>query len=95
VLLLGGEGFVGSEVARQLRKRNIPVTTTSTSGRNGSERLDVREPGWRGEYARLLKASGAGAVVSCVGAIGTEDDQEVNAASGIMARDTPKGTRFV
>jgi NAD dependent epimerase/dehydratase family len=87
VVVLGGSGFVGSEIVRMLRAMGIPVVATSTNGRDGTTALDLTSSDAQSKLKGILQADGAAtaAVVSCVGRIGTAEDEAVNAATGTAA----------
>jgi nucleoside-diphosphate-sugar epimerase len=91
VVVLGGSGFVGSRVAEVLRGAGAAVVSTSTDGRDGTVALDLTSGDLKGLFA------GADAVVSCVGTIGTPNDEAVNAATGraAMAAKAAGVDRFV
>lgn len=83
ILVLGGTGFVGSQVVEMLRKDSgVEVISCSKSGRNGSKKIDLMDVSTE-ELQELCK--GCSAVISCVGAIGTPEDQIINAATGNVA----------
>jgi hypothetical protein len=86
VVVLGGSGFVGSEIVGILQSMGVPVVSTSTNGRDGSTALDLTSSDAQTVLKGIL-ADGAGtaAVISCVGKIGTADDEAVNAATGRAA----------
>jgi hypothetical protein len=95
IVVLGGSGFVGSRVVEVLRSMGANVVSTSTDGRDGTIALDLTST----DATSVLKDifSGVGAVVSCVGKIGTADDEAINAATGhaAMAAKTAGVDRFV
>lgn len=84
VLVLGGTGFVGSRVVQTLRDLNIPVTATSRDGRDGTVALDFSSSVDVQKQVKEL-AAGCTAVISCVGTIGTEQDELVNSATALAA----------
>lgn len=85
ILVLGGTGFVGSRVVEQLKSLNIATVVTSTNGRDGTIALDVtKDSDNLGERIGKL-AQGCTAVISCIGAIGTTNDQLINAATATAA----------
>ncbi|KAL3904247.1 MAG: hypothetical protein SGILL_010142 [Bacillariaceae sp.] len=86
VLVLGGTGFVGSRVVKQLIQRGVQVTATSRDGRDGTLALDVTKEGIDVEKEIEALSRGCTAVISCIGAIGTPNDASVNAASGLAAK---------
>lgn len=84
VLVLGGTGFVGSQVVKILSERNIETIATCRNGRDETVALDfVNDDNIEKKVERL--ASGCTAVISCIGAIGTKDDEKVNAGTGVAA----------
>jgi uncharacterized protein YbjT (DUF2867 family) len=84
VLVLGGTGFVGAKVVQLLRDQGVAVVATSRNGRDGTVALDVTT---ENDVAAKIKslAAGCSAVISCIGAIGTDNDDAVNAATGLAA----------
>jgi hypothetical protein len=84
VLVLGGTGFVGSRVVQTLRDLNIPVTSTSRDGRDGTTALDFSTEQDVQQQVQKL-AAGCTAVISCVGTIGTDLDEVVNSATALAA----------
>lgn len=84
VLVLGGTGFVGSQVVQILRDMGVDTVATSRDGRDGTISLDFTEDNVGQKVERL--AAGCTAVISCVGAIGTENDLAVNAGTGVAAQ---------
>lgn len=96
VLVLGGTGFVGQRIVKLLRdEMGIQVIATSTNGRDGTEAFDITSSNADAVVERLAK--GCTAVISTIGAIGTELDQPVNAGSGEAARGAKRANveRFV
>lgn len=86
VLVLGGTGFVGSEVCKQLKGLGVDYIATSRDGRDGTVALDFSDPSL--DIASKIEdiAKDCTAVISTVGAIGTGDDvKTVNAGTGIAA----------
>lgn len=90
ILVLGGTGFVGAEVCRQLALLQIPYVATSTDGRSGTRPLDVLAPGLNVVTEIESLAKGCTAVISCIGTIGSKDDKSVNAASGLASLGAKK-----
>ena len=84
ILVLGGTGFVGSLVVQVLSDMGIDTIATSRNGRDGTVPLDFTKEGVAQKVQRL--ASGCTAVISCVGVIGTKNDDVVNAGTGIAAQ---------
>jgi len=99
IILIGGSGFLGSEIRNQLKQRNLQYIATSTSGKSDDEEdkfvtLDLTSNNAEEEVYQLitsqLKAgdtSGEGsssygkvAIISAMGSIGTNQDEEVNSA---------------
>jgi len=85
VLVLGGTGFVGAEVCRQLTALQIPYVATSTDGRSGTVPLNVLAPNVNVPVEIESLAKGCTAVISCIGAIGSKDDKSINAATGLAS----------
>ena len=84
VLVLGGTGLVGAEVVKQLQRLGVNVVATSRDGRDGTVAMDfTRVQNVATNIEELSK--GCQAVISCVGAIGTEQDALVNSATGLAA----------
>lgn len=86
VLVLGGSGFVGSRVVKNLKDQGVDVVATSTNGRDGTIAFDATKSGIdiAAEIESLSK--GCTAVISCIGSIGTPNDKAINAATGLAAR---------
>jgi nucleoside-diphosphate-sugar epimerase len=84
VVVLGGSGFVGSQVVATLQSMGVPVVSTSTTGRDGTVALDLTSSDAQAQLEKIL-AGGTTAVISCVGKIGTDEDEVVNAATGRAA----------
>ena len=84
-VLVLGKGFVGTEVCKQLEALGIEYTATTRDGRDGTVTLDVvsQDKGPSSEIEVLAK--GYTAVISCIGSIGTPNDDAVNAATGLAA----------
>jgi uncharacterized protein YbjT (DUF2867 family) len=86
VLVLGGTGFVGSRVVQTLRDLGIPTIATSRDGRDGTTALDFTFTSDSNVQQQVQKlAAGCTAVISCVGTIGTEYDEQVNSATALAA----------
>lgn len=85
VLVLGGTGFVGSRVVKKLQNMGIEVVATSRDGRDGTVALDVTAPGMDVTKTVQDLAKGCTAVISTIGAIGTDQDLSVNSATGLAA----------
>lgn len=86
VLVLGGTGFVGSKVVQTLQSKGVSVVSTSRDGRDGTIALDVaRDNDWEGTIQKMVTDSDVTAIISCIGAIGTPDDEVVNGATGKIA----------
>ena len=85
VLVLGGTGFLGSEVVKQAQSRsNVDVVSTSTSGKHGTITLDLTSAD--AEDLVRKAAEGCVGVVSTVGSIGTKNDLQINSATAAAAR---------
>ncbi|KAL7552263.1 hypothetical protein ACHAWF_015495 [Thalassiosira exigua] len=96
IILIGGSGFLGTEIRKQLRARGVEYVATSTpasaddkkgSGEEDFEPLDLTAADAEDQFRRLVAtkiedADGAKkiAVISAMGAIGTDRDREINAA---------------
>ncbi len=93
ILVLGGSGFVGQEIIRQLEQLNIPHTVASRST-NG---LDLTAPDAANKVAAC--AQGCTAVITTVGSLmGNAQDEVINAANGEAAEgasQVPSVQRFV
>lgn len=86
IVVLGGTGFVGSQVVSTLQGMGVEVIATSTSGRDGTVALDFTKQNGESIQKDVQKlATGASAVISCIGAIGTSDDTAVNSGTGYAA----------
>jgi uncharacterized protein YbjT (DUF2867 family) len=85
VLVLGGSGFVGSEVCKKLKSIGVDYIATSRDGRDGTFALDFTDSGVdiAGKVGDMAK--GCTAVISCIGAIGTPSDQAINSGTGLAA----------
>jgi NADPH:quinone reductase-like Zn-dependent oxidoreductase len=86
VLVLGGSGFVGSRVVKKLKAQGVEVLSTSTNGRDGTIAFDATQKDIAivNEIESLSK--GCTAVISCIGSIGTPNDNSINAATGLAAK---------
>ena len=86
VLVLGGSGFVGSRVVKNLKDQGVDVLATSTNGRDGTIAFDATKAGI--DVAKEIESlsKGCTAVISCIGSIGTPNDGVINAATGLAAR---------
>lgn len=95
VLVLGGTGMVGTEVVKTLQMLGVDVIATSTDGRDGTVALDFAQADLASKVESLAKDCTA--VISCVGVIGTENDEAINAGSGLAAQAAKKAgvKRFV
>ncbi len=85
VLVLGGSGFVGSQVCNQLQSLGIEYIATSRDGRDGTKALDFTNSAINISTEVENLAKGCTAVISCIGAIGTPADDIVNAGTGLAA----------
>merc|ERR1712118_65186 len=81
VLVLGGTGFVGSEVCKQLKALGVDVVATSRDGRDGTLALDFSDSSVDATKTVEGMAKGCTAVISCVGSIGTSNDKLVNSGT--------------
>jgi hypothetical protein len=84
VLVLGGTGLVGGEVVKKLKSMGVTVIATSRDGRDGTVAVDFTKLSNVATTIQEL-SKGCQAVISCVGAIGTEEDAVVNSATGLAA----------
>jgi len=86
VLVLGGSGFVGSRVVKKLKAQGVDVLSTSTNGRDETIAFDATQNGI--DVAKEIQSlsKGCTAVISCIGSIGTPNDNVINAASGLAAK---------
>ena len=86
VLVLGGSGFVGSRVVKELKSQGVEVISTSTNGRDGTISFDATKTGI--DVAKEIESlsKGCTAVISCIGSIGTPNDGVINAATGLAAK---------
>ena len=85
VLVLGGSGFVGSEVCKQLKALGVEYITTSRDGRGDTKALDFTNSAVNIPNEVESLAKGCTAVISCIGAIGTPADDVVNSGTGLAA----------
>lgn len=85
VLVLGGTGFVGSEVCKKLKSLGVEVVSTSRDGRYGTLALDFSDRSV--DVTKRVEdiSKGCTAVISCVGSIGTPSDKTVNSGTGLSA----------
>ena len=84
VLVLGETGFVGSQVISALQAQGVSVISTSRDGRLGTEALDFTNEKDIQKKVKEL-SQGCTAVISCIGSIGTPNDEIVNAGTGYAA----------
>jgi len=85
VLVLGATGFVGSQVCAKLKSLGIEVVGTSRDGRVGTSSLDFMDSSKQVAKEVEALAAGCDAVVSCIGSIGTPNDGQINAGTGLAA----------
>ncbi|VEU33558.1 unnamed protein product [Pseudo-nitzschia multistriata] len=86
VLVLGGSGFVGSRVVEKLKSQGVEVISTSTNGRGGTIAFDATKDGINVVSEIEALSKGCTAVISCIGSIGTKNDNIVNSATGLAAQ---------
>lgn len=94
VLVLGGSGFVGQHVTAALRQKNIPFIATRRRGSDKEEEedddtmitLDVTSETATQQVIDLCTSHQITTIISTIGSIFTEDDYQVNAASGQIAK---------
>ncbi|KAL7539742.1 hypothetical protein ACHAXR_012361 [Thalassiosira sp. AJA248-18] len=84
VVVVGGSGFLGSEIRRQLQERGVRYIATSTKG-GGEEKfapIDLTAADAEEQFYSLIANSEAEkvAVISAMGTIGTSEDEGVNSA---------------
>ena len=95
VIIIGGTGFLGTEIRHQLQERgmNFIATTTPSTYRNMNEKgnfvpLDLTAENAQQDFydiiSTVIKADDRYAkeiaVIAAMGTIGTKDDEKVNAA---------------
>jgi len=88
ILVLGGTGYIGKEVRKKLERGGIFVVATSRNGRDGTVALDINEASFgkvESQVRELIKENKCSAVISCIGAIGTDADLVINGAAGQAA----------
>lgn len=86
VLVLGGTGFVGSQIVAKLRALGVDVVSTSRDGRLGTIALDFTKERSNEIQTKVKELSrDCVAVISCIGSIGTPNDEIVNAGTSFAA----------
>lgn len=96
VIIIGGTGFLGTEIRKQLQERGIQyiATTTPATFRKMSEKdklfvpLDLTAENAQQDFYNIVSSAVQGdgssakevAVIAAMGTIGTKDDEKVNAA---------------
>lgn len=81
ILVLGGTGFLGQEVVKQLDDLGISYVAPSR------QELDLTAPDARDKVTELCRESECNAVVTCVGSLlGNEQDRAINAANEFAAK---------
>ena len=99
IIIIGGSGFLGTEIRKQLKDRDIQYIATATTqkvGRDGEEfvSLDLTASDSEEQFYQLIATTATTttqqqsnndtkkrvAVISTMGSIGTNRDEEVNAA---------------
>lgn len=86
ILVLGGSGFVGRRVVKELKDQGVEVVSTSTNGRDGTIAFDATQSGIDVTKEIEILSKGCTAVISCIGSIGTPNDNIINAATGLAAK---------
>ena len=90
VLVLGGSGFVGQHVTTALRQKNIPFIATRRSDKEKDDdtmiTLDVTSETATQQVIDLCTSYQITTIISTIGSIFTEDDYQVNAASGQISK---------
>lgn len=86
ILVLGGSGLVGSQVVKELQKLGVAVVATSRDGRDNTIAFDATKNNDEAAITKLLSSNDITAIISCIGSIGTPNDEIVNSASGIVAK---------
>ena len=84
VLVLGGTGFVGSRVVQSLRGLGVQIVATSRDGRDGTVALDFTAADKTKDAVQKL-SEGCTAVISCIGSIGTPNDEVINSGTSLAA----------
>ncbi|KAG6551388.1 hypothetical protein Mapa_007034 [Marchantia paleacea] len=92
ILVLGGSGFVGSEICKQAVKRHIEVISLSRSGRPSYSESWVDKVVWVSGDVFLTDwdsvLNGCTAVISTLGGFGTNEQMEkINGDANIIAVD--------
>jgi len=100
VLVLGGTGTVGKKVRSKLEDQGFFVVATSRDGRDKTVELDVTKCYGKieKEIFDLAKENKCSAVVSLIGAVGSESDGLINGATGqaaLAASNVPCVRNFV
>ena len=90
VIIIGGTGFLGTEIRKQLDDRGIQyiATTTPATFRKMSEKdkfvsLDLTAENAQQDFYNIVSDALKGkevAIIAAMGTIGTKDDEKVNAA---------------
>ena len=92
IILIGGSGFLGTEIRKQLKYRDIQYIATATTQKVGRDReefvsLDLTASDAEEQFYQLIATTTQHsnnekkkvAVISTMGSIGTNRDEEVNA----------------
>lgn len=90
MMVLGATGWVGSAVAERARVEDWQLVATSASGRNGSQRLDVRD---RKAVGRLIDEVRPDTVVNAV--LAGRSDVDRDAAIGLANEVAGRALRLV
>lgn len=84
VLVIGGSGFVGTQICQKLQELNINYIATSRDGRGDTVPLDFLSDKVEATVAELAKDCTA--VISTVGAIGSSEEIKiVNSGTGLAS----------
>jgi len=97
IVVFGGDGFIGSRVCKQLLDINPGTKVVAISRTRSEPPLWAAKMTWAkkvdwiaadaltADFAPLLE--GASAVVSCIGALGSQDDEKINGQANVRLAD--------